>query len=407
MVEALQSNAEPPRTAHEPAVCTGDTYSVSLDDGPDVAPPIVEALRGQHVLDVAAGFARTLVLAGSGCALRVPADACTEAVAMEELGGLDGQLAQVAFGSKHLAALTHAGQVYTLGGGGEGQLGHGTTGNDSGEPQLVSGLSERAVAQVACGKGHALALTAEGDVYSWGRGDEGQLGTGRTAPSFVPRYLSSLQGTPIACISSGAAHCAALSVYGRVYTWGEALCGQLGHGKPLHSKKTPCEVAALPDAVSIACGEFHTVALSAEGEVYAWGLARRGPPLSKSSTPLPQLVEGVRRSAPADAHLSRDPRPPLARCAAPRRAAPRRRSPLAPTLWTAPPPTRPYSRPLVGIPTRSPASRLLRRLALLTRSRSRVVLLLLRTRRARQRGGVRWRGHPPTSGLGLGRLLAC
>ena len=79
---------------------------------------------------------------------------------------------------------------------------------------LVGGIASRAAAQVACGKTHSVALTAEGDVYTWGAGDEGQLGTGRTAPSFVPRYLTALQGTPIAMIATGAGHCAALSVYG-------------------------------------------------------------------------------------------------------------------------------------------------------------------------------------------------
>ena len=119
---------------------------------------------------------------------------------------------------------------------------------------------------------------------------DGQLCIGRTSPSFVPRYLSALQGTPIAMIASGAAHCAALSVYGRVFTWGEALCGQLGLGTPLRSQASPCEVPDLPDLQAIACGEFHTVVLSAEGSVYSWGLSTRGPPTSRKMTPKPELL---------------------------------------------------------------------------------------------------------------------
>ena len=84
-------------------------------------------------------------------------------------------------------------------------------------------------------------------------------------------------------ISTGASHCAALSVYGRIYTWGEARCGQLGLGRPLVSQSLPVEVgptaegAELPDCRAVACGEFHTVALTADGVVYSWGLSNRGP----------------------------------------------------------------------------------------------------------------------------------
>ena len=271
---------------------TGDLYACDLSDPKGPTPTLVEALRGEHILEMSGAFAKTLILTGKGAARRV-APGSTEAAPVEELAGLDGMLAQVAFGSKHMAALTHSGQVYTLGAGSEGQLGHGSTANSM-QPQLVGGLASRAVAQVACGKSHSVALTAEGDVYTWGGGDAGQLGSGRTGPSFVPRYVSALQGTPVAMIATGASHCAALSVYGRVYTWGEALCGQLGHGKPLHAQKLPVEVADLPDCQAVACGDCHTVALTAEhGDVYAWGLATRGPPTSRKATASPERLDGL------------------------------------------------------------------------------------------------------------------
>ena len=269
-----------------PGLTTGDMYVVDLSDGS--APTLVESLRGEHVLEMSGSFAKTALLTGRGVAKKASTGS-SEAEAYAELSGLDGMLAQVAFGAKHTVALTHTGEVYTLGSGECGQLGHGNT-SSCDQPKLVQTLANRAVAQVACGKAHTLALTAEGDIYSWGAADDGQLGIGRTSPSFVPRYLSALQGTPIAMIASGAAHCAALSVYGRVFTWGEALCGQLGLGTPLRSQASPCEVPDLPDLQAIACGEFHTVVLSAEGSVYSWGLSTRGPPTSRKMTPKPELL---------------------------------------------------------------------------------------------------------------------
>ena len=270
-------------------ILTGDLYVVDLSEPSCQELAVVEAVRGEHVLELSGGFAKTLILTGQGVARSVTPGS-SEAPTVPELNGLEGQLAQVAFGSKHVAALTHTGQVYTMGDGAVGQLGHGNT-ERSAEFRQVGVLRERAVGQLACGKGHTLALTAEGDVYSWGEGKEGQLGLGRPQPNFVPRYVSALQATPIAQVAAGAAHAAVLSVYGRVYTWGEALCGQLGLGKPLRNQPSPMEVPGLPDIKQIACGEVHTVALGAEGPLYAWGLATRGPPLSRRTTPLPELVE--------------------------------------------------------------------------------------------------------------------
>ena len=225
-------------------ILTGDLYVLDLGEA-RCSPNVVEELRGEHVLDLAGGFARTMVLSGKGIARSV-APGSSDAPLVEVLGGgLEEQLAQVAFGSKHVAALTHDGQLYTLGSGVCGQLGHGNT-MDGDAPRMVSVLDGRAIAQVACGRSHSLALTSEGDVYSWGAGESGQLGLGKMAPSFTPRYVSALQSTPIALVTTGAAHVAALSVYGRVYTWGEAMCGQLGLGKPLRNQPLPMEVGLIP-----------------------------------------------------------------------------------------------------------------------------------------------------------------
>ena len=269
-------------------ILTGDLFVVDLSATDDNT-TLVEDLRGEHVLELGGGFARTVVLTGKGVA-RVVVPGSSEAAALVELGSLDGQLAQVAFGLRHTLALTHGGQVFTVGDGRSGQLGHGMT-EQSAQPRQVSILANRAVAQVACGKGHSLALTIEGNVYSWGAGEKGQLGLGRPMPYLVPRYLSAMQSTPISLIAAGVAHTVALSVYGNVYAWGEALCGQLGLGKPLRSKPSPVEVPGLPDVKSVSCGEVHTAALSAAGELYCWGQSTRGPPLSRKTTSSPEKVD--------------------------------------------------------------------------------------------------------------------
>jgi Regulator of chromosome condensation (RCC1) repeat len=50
----------------------------------------------------------------------------------------------------------------------DGQLGLGDT-SDQDEPTYVDALRGVGVQQIACGSGHTVVLSTEGEVYSWGR----------------------------------------------------------------------------------------------------------------------------------------------------------------------------------------------------------------------------------------------
>ena len=75
------------------------------------------------------------------------------------------------------AAVTSDGELYTWGRGNYGRLGHGSS-EDALLPTLVDGLRGHIVLSVSCGSGDAqtLALTSTGDIFSWGDGDYGKLG---------------------------------------------------------------------------------------------------------------------------------------------------------------------------------------------------------------------------------------
>ena len=57
--------------------------------------------------------------------------------------------------------------VFTFGRGEDGQLGLGDT-CDSDEPKFVDALRGVGVRQIACGSGHTVVLTTDGEVYTWG-----------------------------------------------------------------------------------------------------------------------------------------------------------------------------------------------------------------------------------------------
>uniref|UniRef100_A0A674IVW1 Serine/threonine-protein kinase Nek8 n=1 Tax=Terrapene triunguis TaxID=2587831 RepID=A0A674IVW1_9SAUR len=78
-------------------------------------------------------------------------------------------------GTAHSAAVTASGQCYTFGSNQHGQLGTSTC-HTSRVPCLVVGLQAIKVTMVACGDAFTVAIGAEGEVYTWGKGARGRLG---------------------------------------------------------------------------------------------------------------------------------------------------------------------------------------------------------------------------------------
>lgn len=81
------------------------------------------------------------------------------------------------------------------------------------------------VCAVAAGEAHTLALTCDGEVYSWGRGTFGRLGTGREADEHVPTAVGGGRQRPrFAAVAAGAYHSLALDDEGSLWSWGYNIC---------------------------------------------------------------------------------------------------------------------------------------------------------------------------------------
>uniref|UniRef100_A0AAX7SU83 BTB domain-containing protein n=1 Tax=Astatotilapia calliptera TaxID=8154 RepID=A0AAX7SU83_ASTCA len=173
----------------------------------------------------------------------------------------------------HVVIATADGEVYAWGHNGYSQLGNGTT-NHGLTPALVStNLLSKRVTEVACGSHHTIALTTDGEVYAWGYNNSGQVGSGSTANQPTPRRVSScLQNKIVVNIACGQLCSMAVLDNGEIYGWGYNCNGQLGLGNN-GNQQTPCRIAALQgvNIVQVACGYAHTLALTDEGFVYAWG----------------------------------------------------------------------------------------------------------------------------------------
>jgi adenine/guanine/hypoxanthine permease len=178
------------------------------------------------------------------------------------------QIRGVAAGSRCTAAVTSCGQVYTWGKGDEGQLGQGAT-EGLLVPRLVDELANVNVTQVSCRGSHMAALDSTGKIWSWGDNKEGQLGSGSQTHSDKPLLVRSLQHIIMTTVACGREFTAAVSSTGKLYTWGNGHDGQLGREGELGST-VPKQVPGIQDVKMVACGSRHVVALST-GALYSWG----------------------------------------------------------------------------------------------------------------------------------------
>jgi len=201
---------------------------------------------------------------------------------------------KISCGFGHSAAVSDIG-LFTWGSGEFGQLGHGENTNES-VPKLVEALSSKRVRRVACGTNHTICLNDSGAVYSWGRGKNGRLGHGDDKDCLVPKEIECLRNKSVVQISAGGAHCAALTSLGEVWMWGNGMAGQIGTGSK-HDQRTPVLVSSLAGKMvcMVACGEHHTAALIDSGEVYTWGFGVHGRlgHGDESSQTVPKQVEGM------------------------------------------------------------------------------------------------------------------
>lgn len=196
-------------------------------------------------------------------------------------GALNGKtVIALSHGSLHSLALTADGLVYAWGYNGSGQLGDGTDFDHSiPMPVDASGaLAGKFVIAIAGGDDHSLALTSEGKVYAWGRNDFGQLGDGTTTRSDSPvpvSTLGALAGKTVVAIGGGHSHSLALTSEGLIYAWGFNQNGQLGDGTTANSSEpvavTMSGVLNGKTVTAIAAGGDHNIVLVSDGHVYGWG----------------------------------------------------------------------------------------------------------------------------------------
>ncbi|QSL64634.1 hypothetical protein MERGE_001936 [Pneumocystis wakefieldiae] len=188
------------------------------------------------------------------------------------------KIVRVACGDSISVAITDQGQVYAWGSFrcSDGILGFSPQIKVARYPIHIKELKN--IVSVACGTDHVLALTAYGSVFSWGNGQQFQLGhrvVERTRiNALVPREFGLKK---IKAIGAGSYHSFAISHDGKVFSWGLNQFGQCGiessGGEDGAVVSSPTHVESLDDynIVYITGGEHHSAALTLDGELLVWG----------------------------------------------------------------------------------------------------------------------------------------
>lgn len=174
--------------------------------------------------------------------------------------------AQIATGETHTLVVARDSSVWSFGSNGWGYLGDGSTTARS-QPVRVAGLS--GIADVAGGAQHSLAVGLDGRVFSWGANSSGQQGDGSTTGyRAMPVPVTAV--TNAVAVAAGQHHSLALTNTGHVVAWGANANGQLGLATTT-TQPTPTIVPSLSDIAGIAAGSTHSFAWTTSGVLYAWG----------------------------------------------------------------------------------------------------------------------------------------
>ncbi|KAM3624607.1 uncharacterized protein V6R79_025462 [Siganus canaliculatus] len=253
---------------------------VGVERNPMFEPRICPAFSGRGLKEVACGGQHSVFLLHDGSVYTCGSNSCGQlghdkpGTSPELVGALDTQkILLVSCGRAHSMAVNEQGQVFAWGAGEGGQLGLGAAEMSVRIPRLIKRLCDHRISQVMCGNQHCIALSRDGQLFTWGQNTSGQLGLGKGEPSkLFPHPLKSLAGIPLAKITAGGDHSFALSLSGAVFGWGNNKAGQLGLNDK-QDRAVPCHIKFLRSqkVVHISCGDEHTAALTKDGGLFTFG----------------------------------------------------------------------------------------------------------------------------------------
>lgn len=207
---------------------------------------------------------------------------------------LEGQsgvtIKHVSCGDLFTTCLTDRGIIMTFGSGSNGCLGHGNF-TDVTQPKIVEALLGYEIVQVACGASHVLAISNEGEVFAWGRGDNGRLGLGTLDSHNSPQQVALPPEHEAQKVLCGIDSSMVLTVKNQILACGSNRFNKLGLDK-IAEEAEPSLGDQVEEAPTFTCvqsgplnqepvvcadvGTAHSAAVTASGQCYTFGSNQHG-----------------------------------------------------------------------------------------------------------------------------------
>ncbi|XP_020233601.1 PH, RCC1 and FYVE domains-containing protein 1 isoform X1 [Cajanus cajan] len=171
---------------------------------------------------------------------------------------------------------------------------------DSLFPKALESAVVLDVQNIACGGRHAAIVTKQGEIFSWGEESGGRLGHGVDSDVLHPKLIEALSNTNIELVACGEYHTCAVTLSGDLYTWGNGTYnyGLLGHGNQV-SHWVPKRVNGPLEGIHvsyISCGPWHTAVVTSAGQLFTFGDGTFGAlgHGDRKSVSLPREVESLK-----------------------------------------------------------------------------------------------------------------
>lgn len=149
-----------------------------------------------------------------------------------------------------------------------------------GPHRLLAGFGSVRICFLAtgCTSAHVVALGTQGQAFTWGRNDAGQLGHGDMVLRPGPERVASLEGKNIKSASTGKAHTVFVADDGELLACGSNKHGAVGNGtgKKAETVSTPAALATAAKFTSVSSGTNFNLAIDTSGDVWSWGWSEFG-----------------------------------------------------------------------------------------------------------------------------------
>ena len=182
-------------------------------------------------------------------------------------------VAQVALGRQAHFMLKKTGKLFSSGQ--SGQNGHGSLVSTMTEIPDLDGV---VIVQVSGGYDHSAAIDIDGNLWTWGQNNYGQIGRADGAGRYIPVKVSGMTGClKVAC---GRHNTYVIKTDGTLWSVGQSASGANGNGTTTPNLTTFAQASGVSGATDVAAGEYHGLVVTSAG-VLSWGQGSSG-----------QLVDG-------------------------------------------------------------------------------------------------------------------